>query len=51
MSASHDPTAKTKSRTRVEPPENVDVAIIGAGTGGLTAFLGEELMRRELFAA
>jgi all-trans-retinol 13,14-reductase len=49
MSASHDPTAKTKSRTRVDPPENVDVAIIGAGTGGLTA--GAYLARQGLKVA
>jgi len=31
------PTAKTKERTRNEVPESVDVAIVGAGTGGLMA--------------
>jgi phytoene dehydrogenase-like protein len=31
------PTAKTKERTRNKVPESVDVAIVGAGTGGLMA--------------
>ncbi len=31
------PTYKTKERVKNEPPEKVDIAIIGAGLGGLTA--------------
>jgi len=31
------PTYRTRQRTRGELPESVDVAIVGAGTGGLTA--------------
>lgn len=37
MSTVANPTAHTKARTRSEVPESVDVAIVGAGTGGLTA--------------
>ncbi len=32
-----DPTRFTKDRVKATPPERVDVAIIGAGMGGLTA--------------
>lgn len=37
MTQVHNPTENTRARTKAEPPEQVDVAIIGAGTGGLTA--------------
>ena len=37
MSDAHDPTAHTKDRVRAPTPEEVDIAIIGAGLGGLTA--------------
>lgn len=37
MSETQLPTAKTKERTRTPVPESVDVAIVGAGTGGLMA--------------
>ena len=30
-------TANTAQRVKAEPPESVDVAIVGAGPGGLTA--------------
>ena len=46
---STDPTKQTKARTRAEPPESVDVAIVGAGTGGLTA--GAYLARQGLRVA
>jgi all-trans-retinol 13,14-reductase len=32
-----EPTLATAARVKAEPPEHVDVAIIGAGPGGLTA--------------
>lgn len=32
-----EPTSQTAQRVRAEPPESVDVAIVGAGPGGLTA--------------
>ena len=32
-----DPTAQTADRVAASVPESVDVAIIGAGTSGLTA--------------
>ncbi len=37
MSEVANPTARTRERTRTAVPESVDVAIVGAGTGGLTA--------------
>jgi all-trans-retinol 13,14-reductase len=45
----HDPTARTKERTKTAVPPEVDVAIVGAGMGGLTA--GAFLARRGLRVA
>lgn len=36
-SADYDPTWMTKARVKRAPPERADVAIVGAGLGGLTA--------------
>ena len=44
-----DPKHATRSRVNQEPPEQGDVAIIGAGTGGLTA--GAYLARQGLSVA
>ena len=49
MSEVATPTARTRDRTRSALPESVDVAIVGAGTGGLTAAL--YLLRRGLSVA
>lgn len=35
--SSGSPTAQTGRRARTEPPEQVDVAVVGAGPGGLAA--------------
>lgn len=45
------PTHKTKERVKNEPPSQVDVAIIGAGLGGLTAgaFLARNGWRVAIF--
>ncbi len=47
----HLPTAHTRRRSRTEVPEEVDVAIIGAGTGGLTAatYLAQHGLRVAVF--
>lgn len=45
----HDPTAATRARVRAEVPDQVDVAIIGAGLGGLTS--GALLARQGLKVA
>lgn len=37
MTAVHDPAARTKGRVRAPVPDAVDVAVVGAGLGGLTA--------------
>ena len=37
MSQVHNPTARTKERTRTAVPETADVIIVGAGMGGLVA--------------
>ena len=51
MSQVHDPTARTKERTKSVVPEQVDVAIVGAGLGGLTAgaFLAQRGLRVAIF--
>jgi all-trans-retinol 13,14-reductase len=51
VSEVHDPTARTRERTRNTVPEQVDVAIIGAGTGGLTAgaYLAEHGLKVAVF--
>ena len=49
MSEVASPTARTRDRTSNPLPESVDVAIVGAGTGGLTAAL--YLLRRGLSVA
>ncbi len=51
MNQVHDPTARTKDRTRNAVPEQVDVAIVGAGLGGLTAgaFLAQRGYRVAIF--
>ena len=46
MSQVHNPTARTKERTKTPVPETADVIIVGAGMGGLTA--GATLARRGL---
>ena len=47
----HLPTAHTRRRSRGEVPEEVDVAVIGAGAGGLTAaaYLAEHGLRVAVF--
>ncbi len=49
MSEVANPTARTRERTRSEVPESVDIAIVGAGTGGLTAAV--HLLQRGLSVA
>ncbi len=51
MTRVHNPTEHTRARTKAEPPEQVDVAIIGAGTGGLTAgaYLAQHGLKVALF--
>ena len=34
---SYSPTERTKERVKAVPPPLVDVAVVGAGLGGLTA--------------
>lgn len=46
MTEVHDPTARTKQRTKNAVPESADVVIVGAGLGGLMA--GAFLARRGL---
>lgn len=51
MNQVHDPTARTKERTKNTVPERVDVAIVGAGMGGLTAgaFLAQQGLSVAIF--
>jgi phytoene dehydrogenase-like protein len=49
MSDVHDPASQTKDRVRAAVPDSVDVAIVGAGPGGLTA--GALLARQGLRVA
>ncbi len=49
MTEVHDPSSLTKDRVRSHVPDEVDVAVVGAGLGGLTA--GALLARRGLRVA
>lgn len=49
MTEVHDPAGQTKQRVRSTAPDEVDVAIVGAGLGGLTA--GAMLARHGLRVA
>lgn len=51
MANNGDPTYKTRDRVKCEPPAEVDVAIIGAGLGGLSAgaFLAQQGVKVAVF--